>query len=152
VPKARPHPNQLGFAFEPPRHAVGPAALAGLERRIAGMVGTILNSDTRSRKVIAAEMSELLGDDDVSEAMLNAYAAPSRPDHKVPMSRALSLVAVTERHDLLDRILREIGAAVLVGEEIKTARLGHLDRQIAQLQAERKTLADAPLIRSGGQD
>lgn len=150
--KAKASPNQLGFAFDPPRHAAGPAALAGLERRINVMAATILNSDSRSRKVIAAEMSELLGDDEVTEAMLNAYSAPARPDHKVPMSRALALIAVTERYDLFDRILREIGAAVLVGEEIKTARLGHLDRQIAQLQAERKSLADAPLIRSGGKD
>ena len=147
--KAKPHPDQLGFGFDAPRFATLPAALAGLERRISAMVGTILASDTRKREVIAAEMSVLL-DDEVSRAMLDAYASPARSEHKVPMSRVLGLVAVTERHDLLDPIMREIGAALLVGEEIHTARLGHLDRQIAQLQAERKRLSEqAPLIRGG---
>lgn len=147
--KAKPNPAQLGFAFDAPQLARGAAALAGLERRISGTVGTILNSDERTRKVIAAEMSDLL-DEEVSAAMLDAYASPAREGHKVIMSRFLALVAVCDRHDLLDSILREIGAAVLVGPEVHTARIGHLDRQIALLNAERKKLAiQAPLIGEG---
>ncbi|MBB5987405.1 hypothetical protein [Sphingobium lignivorans] len=145
--KAKPHPGQIAFAFDPPAAPVGPAALAGLERRISGATATILNSDPRSREVIAAEMSVLL-DEEISRAMLDAYASPAREGHKVIMSRFLALVAVCERHDLLDQVLREIGAAVLVGEELHTARLGHLDRQIAKLKIERQRLAGtAPLIR-----
>ncbi len=139
-------PGQMGFAFDPPQLADSPAALAGIERRICNAVGVMLNSDERRREVIAAEMSVLL-DDEISRAMLDAYASPAREGHKVPMSRFLALVAVCERHDLLDSVLREIGAAVLVGEEVHTARLGHLDRKIAQLSAERKRIAaQAPLI------
>ncbi|PZU56034.1 MAG: hypothetical protein DI547_17375, partial [Sphingobium sp.] len=41
--------------------------------------------------------------------------------------------AVTNRFDLLDRELREIGAAVLVGDEIHAARLGHLKAEKARL-------------------
>lgn len=155
MPKAKIHPNQLGFAFDAPQRATAASALAGLESRISEVVGSILNSAAaagKSRKVIAVEMSELLGDDEVTWQMLDAYASPARNDHKVIMSRFLALVAVCDRHDLLDKIVREIGAAVLVGEEIQTARLGHLDQQIAQLQAERKRVAgQAPLIRGGGQ-
>lgn len=147
--KAKAHPGQLGFTFDPPIAAAGPAALAGLERRICGATATILNSDERSREVIAAEMAVLL-DEDVSRAMLDAYASPAREGHKVPMSRFLALVAVTERHDILDGVLRQIGAAVLVGEELHTARLGHIDQKIAQLKAERSRLAgQAPLITGG---
>lgn len=145
--KAKPHPDQLGFGFDAPRPASAPAALAGLEQRIAAMAGTILNSDPRRREVIAAEMSVLL-DEEVSAAMLNAYASPAREGHKVIMSRFLALVQVTNRHDLLDPILREIGAALLVGEEVHTARLGQLELVIAEAQRELKTLrASAPLIR-----
>lgn len=153
MPKARAHHDQLGFIFEEPSPALGAAALAGLEQRVSSTVGTILASALgtgRPREVIAAEMSVLLGED-VSRSMLDAYASPARDGHKVPFSRLLALVAVTGRQDLLDPLMREIGAAVLVGEEVHTARLGHLDREIEQLKAERKRIAgSAPLIRSGG--
>ena len=153
MPKARAHPDQIGFAFEPPVPACGAAALAGVEQRICGVVATILATEFaagRSREVIAAEMSALLSED-VSKGMLDAYASPARAEHKVPMSRFLALIAVTGRHDLLDPLLREIGAALLVGEEVHTARLGHIERQIAALQAERRRIAgSAPLIRTGG--
>lgn len=149
MPKARAHPNQLGFGFGPPVAATGPAALAGLEQRICRSVGTMLASDGRHRELIAADMSLLL-DDEVSRSMLDAYSSPGRHDHKVPMSRYFGLVAVTARLDLFDPIVREIGGALLSGQEVLTARLGHIDQQIAKLQAERKQVASiAPLIRSG---
>lgn len=147
MPKARAHPGQLGFAFDTPVAASGPAALAGIEQRISRTVGTILNSDSRPREIIAAEMSLLL-EDEISRAMLDAYSSPARPEHKVPMSRFLALIAVTKRHDLLDPLMREIGAAVLVGAEVMTARLGQIDREIARLRDEKtKLAASAPLIR-----
>lgn len=147
--KARAHPDQYGFDFAVPTVGSEPAALAGLEQRICRAVGTILNSDKRPREVIAAEMSVRL-EDEVSRAMLDAYSSPARDGHKVPMSRFLALVAVTHRHDVLDRLMREIGAAVLVGEEIQTARLGQIDSEIARLSEERKALkARQPLIRRG---
>jgi hypothetical protein len=145
--KAKAHPGQLGFAFEPPAPASAPAQLAGLERQVSGVVGSILASDPRSRSVIAAEMSDLLGDR-VSKEMLDAYASPARDEHKVPMSRLLALVAVTKRHDLLDPLMRQIGAALLVDEEVRTARLGHIEVQIQRLSTERQQLlGSAPLIR-----
>lgn len=149
MPKAKAHPLQIGFDFEAPRPASSPAALAGLERRICAEVGVILATEMangRPREVIAAEMSVLTGED-VSKAMLDAYASEARDNHKVPMSRFFALVAVTQRFDRLDVLLREIGAAVLVGEQIHTARLGHIDREIAKLKEEQARLKSrAPLI------
>lgn len=127
--------NQLAFAFDLPRPATHPAALAGSDARTARMVGEMLNSDPRAREVIAAEMSVLL-DDQVSKAMLDAWSAPGKDAHNISWSRLRALILVTNRFDLLDRDLREIGAAVLVGEEIHTARLGHLKSKIAELTAE----------------
>jgi len=144
---AKPDANQLGFDFELCLPSAGPAMLAGLERQISAAVGEILHDETRSRGVIAAEMSELL-DEDVSRAMLDAYASPAREGHKVPMSRLFALVYVTNRHDVLDRLVRPIGAAVLVGEEIQTARLGDIDRRIEKLKKERREIATrAPVIK-----
>lgn len=140
------HPGQLGFAFEAPAPASEPSQLAGMERQICDAVATMLKEDARSREVIAAEISVLLGEE-VSKMMLDAYASPAREQHKVIMSRFLALVAVTGRHDVLDRMVRQIGAAVLVGEEVLTARIGHIDRRIDQLKQERRRLAaTAPLI------
>lgn len=149
MPKARSNPAQLGFVFDPPSAAVEPAALAGFERQISRAVAQMLKEDERSREFIAAAMGELL-DEDISRYMLDAYASAARPEHKVIASRFLALVAVTGRYDLLDRVLRHVGAAVLVGEEVHTARLGQIDRQISALQSERKRVAAmAPLIREG---
>lgn len=149
--KRKVSPDQMGFVFDPPEVASMAAELAGLERLISGAVSDILHADSRSREAIAGEMSRLL-DEDVSRAMLDAYASAAREGHKVPMSRFLALIAVTDRHDILDRLLRPIGAAVLVGEEVHTARLGHIDRAIAKLQAERKQIAGvAPLMRGSAE-
>lgn len=140
-------PDQFVFTFDAPESATVAGDLAGLERAICEAVAEILNSDGRRREVIAAEMSVLL-DDEISRAMLDAYASPARDQHRVAMSRFFALVAVTKRHDVFDRLVRKIGATLLVGEEVHTARLGHVTRQIEELRAEERRLrASAPLIR-----
>jgi len=151
MPKARAIPGQLGFDFDVPAPAQGVAELAGLERQINALVGTVLASDPRPREVIAAEMSVLL-DDQVSKAMLDAYSSPARPDHKVPASRLLALLVVTDRQDLLDPIMRKIGAALLVVDEVRTARLGQVETLLQQLQDERRRLRnETSPIREGGE-
>ena len=149
--KAKSHPDQFGFDFSAPAQAETPGSLAGLEKQICAAAGVILNSDPRDRWVIAAEMSVLLGEE-VSRFTLDAYASPAREDHKVQMSRFWALVQVTKRHDVLDQLLRPIGAGLLVGEEVHTARLGHLRQQARAIQDEIKNLErKAPLIRGGNQ-
>lgn len=141
------HSGQYEFGFDAPAPATAPASLAGLDRQICEAVSTILHDDDRRRELIAAEMSVVLGDD-VSVHALNAMSSPARLEHKVHADRLFALIAVTGRHDVLDMLLRKIGGALLVGEEVHTARLGHIDREIARLNAERKALANkAPLIR-----
>lgn len=153
MPKRQPSlsPAQLGFTFDPPQPATAPAALAGLDRKISAAVGIMLREDTRDRRCIACEMSKLLGDE-VSHLMLDAYASEARDNHNISAARLFALVAVTKRHDVLDPLVREIGGALLVGEEIITARLGHLDRQIAALKAERSQVERRakPIDRGGG--
>lgn len=137
--KSRPSANQFAFAFDAPQPATLPAALAGVDARIARTVAEVLKHDDRERSVIAAEMSVLLAED-VSKAMLDAYASPARDGHNISFARMLALIAVTHRFDLLDRELRAIGAAVLVGEEIYTAEIGHIDSEIEKLTQRKKVL------------
>jgi hypothetical protein len=134
--------SQLGFTFDPPMAATSDADLAGLDRIIAAKVGLALKGDSRGRHEIAGAMSALL-DEPVSKAMLDAYAAESREAHNISGARLFALIAVTERFDLLDRLARRIGAALLVGEELHTARLGHLRAQQRELSAEIKKMEQA---------
>ncbi len=151
MPKRQPSftASQLGFTFDPPVPARENAGLAGLDRRIAAKVALALKEDSNDRIVIAAKMSALL-DDDVSLAMLNGYASEARDNHNISAARFFALIAVTERFDLLDATLRPIGAAVLVGEEIHTARLGHLKSQMRKLQQDIRDAeaAATPISRS----
>ena len=143
-------PRQLSLVFEvPPPVDTTPGALAGLEQRIGGLIGRILKEDTRTREVIAAEMSARLGCD-ISKAMLDKYAAGSADEHNISAARLLALVAVTHRHDLLDVLLIPIGARALYGQEVIAAQLGSVEARLRDLQAERSRLrALATPIRGG---
>ncbi|MFC3442575.1 hypothetical protein ACFOKF_15475 [Sphingobium rhizovicinum] len=136
--KPRASIDQFAFTFDAPAPATQPAALAGSDAQIAGMVSEALKNQDRG--LIAAKMSILL-DEEVSKHMLDAYASPARDGHNISFARLRPLIAVTNRFDLLDRELRPIGAAVLVGDEIYTAEIGHIDSEIAKLQQRRKDLA-----------
>jgi hypothetical protein len=139
VAKTRASADQFAFTFDAPQPATLPAALAGVDARVARTVAEVLKNDDRDRLVIAAAMSVLL-DEEVSKAMLDAYASPARDGHNISFARMLALIAVTNRFDLLDRELRAIGAAVLVGEEIYTAEIGHIDSEIEKLLRRKKDL------------
>jgi hypothetical protein len=129
--------SQLGFTFEPPVPASLDADLASLDRFVSACVARALKEDHRSREEVAGAMSALMAED-VTRWMLDAYASEARENHNIPTCRFLALIAVTKRFDLLDALVRRIGAAILVGEEIHTARVGHLRQQIADLQQELK--------------
>jgi hypothetical protein len=130
-------PDQFIFTFDAPEPATNAADLAGLDRMIAASVARALRDDSRTREDVAWAMSELLGEE-VTRFMLDAYASEARDNHNISAGRFFALIAATSRHDILDHVLRRIGAAVLVGEEIATARAGHLRCTIKRLQGELK--------------
>lgn len=143
--------TQLGFAFDAPPPASADGALAGLDRRVSSAVSTILSQAGRSRYDVAGGMSRLL-DEDVSKMMLDAYASEAREGHNISVGRFLTLVSETGRYDVLNALLREIGAAVVVGEEILTVELGHVRRQMKILaDREAQLRRVAPVIKGGGQ-
>lgn len=142
--------HQLTFSFAVPRAAVEQSDLAGIERVIASGVSTALKDDPRTRWELAAAVSQLL-DDEVSKLMLDAYSSEARDGHNISASRFFALIAATGRFDILNAVCAMIGCKVLVGEEIHTAELGHLDREIAKLNERKKLLARiAKPIERGG--
>lgn len=130
---------QLGFSFDVPVVPVGPASLAGLDRKVAAAVGIALKDDARSREEIAAAMSSMLGEE-VTRWMLDGYASEARETVNISLHRFLALIAACKRPDLLDRLLREIGAAAIVGEEMMLARLGDIETNIKRLRDEHRAL------------
>lgn len=131
--------DQMAFTFEVPQVQRHHGALAGLSREVSSAVALILKEDERSRPMLAAALSELL-DEDIDKMTIDGWASEARDRFNISFSRLLALVQVTDRVDVLDRLLRRIGVAALFGEEIMTAQLGHIDRQIADLTARKKKI------------
>ncbi len=150
--KRRPafNPTQLGFTFDTPVTVTEEGHLAGFEKLVASAVGRILKEDPRSRYEVAAGVSAIL-DDDVSKAMIDAYSAEAKDGHNISFARFLALICETQRYDILDALCQQIGCKVLVGEEVLTAELGHIQAQIARLTARQSLLKKvAPVIKEGG--
>jgi len=151
VTKRKPalHPEQIGFEFGVPETARRDGMLRMIERKTASAVATILKRDPRTRYEVAAGMSELL-DEDVSKLMLDAYASEARETHNISFGRFLALVADTQSYDVLNALLRDIGAKVVVGEEALTLELGHLERQKRLYEERIRALkSTAPLLKGG---
>jgi hypothetical protein len=144
--------NQLAFTFELPEVPRHDGALAGLGRTVSSAVGRIVADDERSRPALAAALSDIL-DEEVDKATIDGWTSESRDRFNIPFYRLLALVMVTDRVDVLDALLREIGVAALFGDEIVTAQLGHIDRQIAALRDRRKQIEQraVPIRRAKGE-
>ncbi len=144
--KRRPYAprGQMAFDFAAPTAPAEIGGLAGLTRWMTATCAVMLSEDPRQRDDIADRMSALLAEK-VTAAMLNVYAAASRSDQNIPASRFFALVAVTGRFDLLDQALTKVGARALQGDEMATAKLGHLYALRAELDEQIKEVR--PLAR-----
>lgn len=129
-------PRQGVLSFDVPSNERRDGQLEGLGRRVASAVSQILGDAARaghSRFAIAAGMSELLNDE-VTKAMLDAYASEARDGHNISFERMLALVAETGSYGVLHALLTEIGASLVVGEEIAAVELGHTQAQLRDLK------------------
>lgn len=134
----------LELVQEPKRDRDG--ALNGIEKRVSSAIAHILKRDHRNRFQIAAEVSRLL-DEDVSKFMLDAYAAEAREAHNISAGRFLALILATGSFDVLREFVLEIGADLVMGDEVLTAELGHIQALEAQLAERKKALKKlAPTI------
>jgi hypothetical protein len=131
--------GQMAFDFVSPAPPADAGGLANLSRWMASSCGAMLSEDRRQREDIAARLSEML-EEPVSKAMLDAYASEARDGHNVSAARWLGLIVITGRYDLLDAALVKIGARALQGDEMATARLGHLYALRAELDDEIKAV------------
>lgn len=139
--------DQLAFSFDLPSPDRGDGALAGFSRMVSSAVARILHEDGRTRRELAFEMSRLL-DEEIDKTTVDGWASESRDRFNISFARAYALFAATDRIDVLDALGRHaLGVATIEGDEILTAELGHIDRQMAKLRDRKKKIQNrAPLI------
>lgn len=79
-----------------------------LQGRVAKAVARTLDDAGRSRAEVARAMSEVLGED-VSKAMLDAYASQAKEGHQISAARLAALVEVTGDARALNTLLADFG-------------------------------------------
>lgn len=131
--------GQMAFDFASPAPPADDGGLGGLTRWCTSTVSGMLSEDPRSREDIARRLSTVM-EENVSKSMLDVYSSESHTQHNIPIARWLALVAITGRFDLLDAALIKIGARALQGDEMATARLGHLYALRSELDDEIKAV------------
>lgn len=100
-------PPQAALAFEE-----RDVRAASLPARISRAVATALNESKLSRPAIAKAMSAYLGED-VSVAMVHAYASQARDTHRISVARFLALIHATGDRRLLELLAAPMGWAVI---------------------------------------
>lgn len=147
--KRRPYQQrgQMAFDFASPATPADDGGLAGLSSWMTASCSAMLSEDRRSREDLAGRVSALLNEN-VTKSMLDVWSSESHTQHNISAARWMALVAVTGRFDLLDGALAKIGARALQGDEMATARLGHLYALRSELDDEIKAVR--PLARPIG--
>ena len=79
--------------FEIPQPVLAIPGQGNYSVQVSELVGEMLKAADMDRYEVAARMSRLSGDD-VSKAMLDAWASPARTDHNLPFYRAALLEEV----------------------------------------------------------
>jgi hypothetical protein len=115
--------NVLGFEGE----------LSEFGKLVSSAVGLCLAEASESRREIAEELSSVL-DERITPQMLDAYASPARTGHGINAHRFLALLALTRRYDILDAVVRQVGAKAIDENDSKIFEIGK--------EFVRKTLVD----------
>lgn len=140
----RAHPDQLDLlSWQRPEpvarfeeREVRARSLAG---RIARGVAVAMRECALSRDEIAARMSDYLGQP-VGVPMLNAYASPSRDDHRIGAVRLIALIHVTGDRRLMELLANEFGWAVIERRYLTLIDIAAVQEREDELRQTRKAL------------
>lgn len=116
----------------------GPGSLAwGL--RIREALSEILRRCPKSRHLIAAEMSELTGEE-ITKTRLDSWTAESREDHRFPAQYLPALAYVTGDASLLRELARSVDLMVIESREMLIHQLGEISERKKVLQEEERQI------------
>lgn len=137
-------PNQLSLlGWTPPQaelaFAEGDVRGSTLDARISRAVSVSLQECGRPRAAVAREMSRYLGED-VSAAMLDAYASVARQAHRISVSRLMALVHATGDRRLLQLLAEPMGWAVIERRHLPLIEVALIREQEDELRRRRDAL------------
>jgi hypothetical protein len=122
----------------PPAPATTPGSL-DMDSELRGVLSEAIATSGLTRTVIAARMSDLLGQP-VTVAQLNDWTGTSHRNHRFPAAYLCAFEAACESTALQALICRKRGSLLLVGKEALDAELGRVRRQLDQLKNKERQL------------
>ena len=128
-------PPQAALAFD--ESDVRGATVAA---RMARAVSVALRDCGKARRQVAAQMSAFLGED-VSPAMIDAYASVARDAHRISLPRFLALIHATGDRRLLHMLAEPMGWAVVERKHLVLIELAAAREQEEALRRRREALA-----------
>ena len=127
-------PPQAALAFE--ERLVRGASFAA---RVSRAVAVALRECGRPRREVARRMSEFLGEE-VSVAMIDAYASVARSDHRISVPRLWALLHATGDRRLLELLAEPMGWAVIERRHLPLIEAEMVREREAALRRHRKAL------------
>ncbi|ODT57009.1 MAG: hypothetical protein ABS77_13400 [Phenylobacterium sp. SCN 69-14] len=117
-----------------------------MKRNLATAMAEAIRMSGFRTPVVAALMTEILGDDEVTPAQLYAYTSEARTTHTISIIRFKAFVRATQCFWLWDHLLQDEGCIVLQGEEALLAEATLKEKQAQRLLAEAKAAREAAPI------
>lgn len=120
--------------------ALGGNAAAGsldIDRQFREAVSLDLKGCTLSRYGVAARMSELTGQE-ISKAMLDAWTAESKENHRFPAIFLPAFCSATGQSGAMQLVGRASGSFLLPGSDALRAEIRRIDEEIGEKQQEKK--------------
>ncbi|WP_338665020.1 hypothetical protein VQH23_07550 [Pararoseomonas sp. SCSIO 73927] len=111
-----------------------------LAARLSMAISKALSTVEASRAQIAARMTGFLGGPPVTKAMLDAYAAQSRPDHSISVPRFVALLHATQDRRLAQMLVEGLGWAVIEKKYLPLIEVAELREQEDRIRRRVKTL------------
>lgn len=109
---------------------------APLRSQIARALSQAMSQSGKSREQIAMDMSEFLSAE-TTKNMLDAYASPSRDEHRIPIDSFIALIFATEGFGLLGFVAEQFGFVVVPEKYSALIKLHLIDEQMER-QSQRK--------------
>lgn len=108
-----------------------------IDRQFREAISLDLKGCTLSRYGVAARMSELTGQE-ISKAMLDAWTAESKENHRFPAIFLPAFCAATGQTRAMQLACRASGSFLLPGGDALRAEIRRLDEEIEKKQQERR--------------
>ena len=112
-----------------------------VQAQIKGLISQGLKRSPLSRYQIAAQISELTGQE-VTKWQLDSWTAESKEGHRPPMEILPAFCRATGAYDLLRFLCEKAGCYMIEGEDILLTELGRLQKMRNELRAKEREIGE----------